>query len=76
MATESSSGAPPLEDDGYGNLRDPDVLLETDLQGLISLAQKSLYKLQQKHEETFHLKIERQKIKILEKDRSLFSDKL
>jgi hypothetical protein len=75
LATETSSGAPATEDDGSGNLRDPDVQSETDLQSLLSLAQKSLFELQKKHEKmTFDLKIERQKTRQLEKDRSLFQN--
>jgi hypothetical protein len=69
MATDSSITAHPFEDDGSGNLPDPNMRLETDLQSLLSIEQKSLYELQKKQEKMmFKLKIGRQQTKMLEKD--------
>jgi hypothetical protein len=42
MAMESSITAPPFKDDWSCNLPDPNMRLETDLQSLLSIKQKSL----------------------------------
>jgi hypothetical protein len=72
-STESSVSAPPVNDDGSGNLSDPVVPNLTDLQSLFDEKQKECEVLEEKNVTlTFDLVRERIKTKDLLSDRGSF----
>jgi hypothetical protein len=71
--TESSVSAPPVNDDGSGNLPDPDVQSKIDLQSLLAQKEKTIEVLTAQNTKlTFDLVNERIKTKKFTKDQGTF----